>query len=73
MGGKLSTVEMFETAEDLQVLSVKILPGSRRISHTGMPQILIEQGDVLLDGGREVSIISDIAGHSFATVVIDLV
>lgn len=73
MRRKLRTIEMLEASEDLQVLSIEILSSPGRVSHSGVPQILIEQGDVLLDGGREVAIVCDIAGHPLATVVINLV
>jgi hypothetical protein len=41
--GKLGSVEMLETTVDLQVFSIEVLSGPRRIGHAGMPQILVKQ------------------------------
>lgn len=57
MGGKLGAVQVLEATEDLKVFSVEILLGSLRVSHSWVPQVLIEKGDIFFDRLRKFSIV----------------
>ena len=56
MRGQLGVVEVLEAGEHFQIF-VKVLSLMLvvEVSHAWMPQVLVEQRDVLLDGGREVT------------------
>lgn len=73
MRGEFGSVQMLETGEDLQVLSLEIFPCTIGISHAWVPQILVKQRDVLLNRRREISIIGNIAAHPLSIVVINLI
>jgi hypothetical protein len=73
MRGKLSSVEMLETTEYFQIFSTEILASPRGVCHARVPQILVQKRDILFNRGREISIIADIAAHTFSIVVINLI
>ena len=74
MRGQLGVVEVLEAGEHFQIF-VKVLPLMLvvEVSHAWMPQVLVEQRDVLLDGGREVTVVGHVAPHALAAVVVELV
>lgn len=64
---------MLEAGEELKIFCIFVLVFSFGVSHSWLPKILIEQGDVLLYGGREITVIGHIASHALAVVVVNLV
>lgn len=78
MRGQFGAVEMFKAGHDLEIPGVR---NSRKFSfklfalvcHTGVPQILIEKRDVLLDGGGEVTIFGNHIAHFAFLEIVDFV
>lgn len=64
---------MFEACEDLEVLSFEVFPSAFRVSHARIPQILIQQRDILLNRRREVPIVGHITSHPLSIVVVYLI
>jgi hypothetical protein len=54
------------------VLGVVVL-GLFGVSEARVPEILVEEGDALFDGGREVLVASDQSAHAPPVVIIDLI
>lgn len=73
MRRQLSTVQVFEACEDLQILPIEVFSSPFGVSHARIPQILIQQRDVLLNGRREVSIVGNIAPHPLSIVVVNFI
>jgi hypothetical protein len=73
MGGEFGAVEMLEAGEEFERLALEVLAGPVGVSHARIPKILVEEGDVLLDGGREIAIIGDIAAHALSVIVVNLI
>lgn len=73
MRGEFSAVQMFEASEDLEILSFEVFSSTFRVSHARIPQILIQQRDILLNRRRKVPIISHIAPHPLSVVIINLI
>lgn len=47
--------------------------GLGRVGHAGVPEVLVEQGDALFDGGGEVAVAADQAGQPLAVIVVNFI
>ena len=63
---------MFEAAEELQMMA-SVLGSPFFVSHAGLPQVLIQKGNVLLNRNGEVPILARHSVHPLSTKVLSLV
>ncbi len=82
MRGKFGAIEMLEAGEQFEVvLGVLFLEGGVElcletfvlVSHHRVPKVLVEERDVLLDGGREVVVATDLSAELLLVKVVDLI
>ena len=64
MRGEFGAVGVFEAADNFKFVGVVGL---------GTPEVLVDEGEVFLDGGREVVVVLDKIAHALAFKILDLV